>query len=196
MQSMITMLHKMQHHIRTTFGDLNTSATRRSWQAPIAGIGQGNGTRPQIWVAVSSPMFDIMRLEGFYANVISSFSHWAKQLVRFAFVDDTDLCVHRSHINSTNVTSSMQNLVDQWQGLLLATGGTLVPTKCFWYLIDFHWSNSKWGYKLIVQSPGELQINDDSLCWVSIPRLETFEARHTLGVRLAPDRIGQPKWTT
>jgi len=30
------------------------------------GIGQGNGTSPSIWAAVSSPMFDIMCQDGFY----------------------------------------------------------------------------------------------------------------------------------
>jgi len=34
---------------------------------PIAGIVQGNGAGPAIWAAVSSPMFKIMRQDGFYA---------------------------------------------------------------------------------------------------------------------------------
>jgi len=53
-RSMITTIHKMQHHIQT-FGDLATSASHTIWHAPIAGIGQGNGAGPQIWAAVSSP---------------------------------------------------------------------------------------------------------------------------------------------
>jgi len=69
---MITTIHDMQHHIRTTFGDSAQSATQTSWHAPIAGIGQGNGAGPHIWVAVSSPMLDIMQLDRFYAQVISA----------------------------------------------------------------------------------------------------------------------------
>jgi len=28
----------------------------------------------------------------------------------------------------------MQQSVDHWGGLVQATGGTLVPAKCFWYV--------------------------------------------------------------
>ena len=101
-----------------TFGDSTISATRQVWRAPIAGIGQGNSAGPQIWAAVSLPMFDIMRSEGFYAHVISAISGQSQKLVGFAFVDDTDLCVHGPHITVQNVTSAMQHSVNQWQGLL------------------------------------------------------------------------------
>jgi len=136
-QSMITMIHEMEHHICTMFGDSKISVSRTSWQAPIAGIGQGNGAGPQIWAAVSSPLLDIMRSEGFYAHLIIAITHMEKRLVGFAFVDDTDLCVSGPHINERNVREAMQQSVDKWEGLLRATGGALVPMKCFWYLIDF-----------------------------------------------------------
>ncbi len=76
--SMITTIHEMNHHVHTTYGDSNTSASRSSWQAPIDGIGQGNGAGPHIWATVSSPMFDIMRLDGFYAHVVTSISRMTK----------------------------------------------------------------------------------------------------------------------
>jgi len=185
--SMITTIHDMQHHIRTTFGDSAQAATRQSWQAPIAGIGQGNGAGPQIWAAVSSPMIEIMRSDGFYAQVVSAISLISRQIVGFAFVDDTDLCVFGQHVHSQNVATEMQRSVNHWEGLLRATGGALVPTKCFWYLIDFKWANNKWQYLTTGQASGSLSIRDDSQNRVSIPRLEPSEARRTLGVRLAPD---------
>jgi len=76
--SMITTLHDMEHHIRTIFGDSNISASRVSWQLPIAGIGQGNGAGPHIWAAVSSPMLDLMREHGFYAHMIGAILHMEK----------------------------------------------------------------------------------------------------------------------
>jgi len=158
---MITTIHEMQHHIWTTYGDSMTSASHQSWQALIAGIGQGNGAGPHIWAAVSSPMLNVMRSNGFYAHVISLISGLSKKLIGFAFVDDTNLCVHSLHINSQNITTKMQHLVDNWEGLLQVTGGVLVPTMCFWYLIDFHWLNSKWLYVTQQQHPGELLINDE-----------------------------------
>jgi len=184
---MVTTIHKMEHHIRTTFGDSKISASRATWQAPIAGIGQGNGAGPQIWAAVSSPLLDIMRSAGFYAHLITAITHREKRMVGFAFVDDTDLCVSGPHINESNVLGAMQQSVDKWERLLRATGGALVPTKCFWYLINFRFNNNKWIYAMIPQLPGELAITDETNHRVIIPRLETNEARRTLGVRIAPD---------
>jgi len=134
----------MEHHSWTTYSDSVTSSSRKSWQALIAGIGQGNGARPHIWAAVSSPMLNVMCTDGFYAHMITSISCMSTKLIGFAFVDDTDLCVHGPHIMSQNVTIKMQHSVDHWEGLMRATGGALVPTKCFWYLLDFQWLNNKW----------------------------------------------------
>jgi len=114
-------------------------------------------------------------------------SQTKKKLVGFAFVDDTDLCVYGPHVSSSNVCESMQQSVDQWEGLLRAMGGTLVPTKCFWYLINFQWRNNAWQYVSSTQSPRALAIKDDSQQRVPIPHLETHEAQRTLGVHLAPD---------
>jgi len=141
-QSMITMIHEMEHHICTTFGDSKISASRTTWQAPIAGIGQGNGAGPQIWAAVSSLILDLMRQEGFYAHLIASISRM-KKMVGFAFVDDTDLCVFGPQVTRQMVRDELQKSVDHWEGLLQATGGALVPTKCVWYLIDFQFANNK-----------------------------------------------------
>jgi len=55
--SMITTIHEMEHHIHTTYGDSKISASCSSWQAPTAGIGQGNGAGPHIWAAVSTLIF-------------------------------------------------------------------------------------------------------------------------------------------
>jgi len=41
----------------------------------------------------------------------------------------------------------MTEKMQQWHKLLQATGRDLVPEKCFWYLINFKWTNSVWGYK-------------------------------------------------
>jgi len=68
-QSMISTLHGMQHHVWSTFGDSKTSQGRKVWGAPIAGIGQGNGA-PQIWAAVSTPFFQILAEVGFLALMI------------------------------------------------------------------------------------------------------------------------------
>ncbi len=59
-KSMITMLVMLRHHIRTAYGDSDVSQGQDNWMELAAGIGQGNGAGPQIWVAVSTPLFEIM----------------------------------------------------------------------------------------------------------------------------------------
>jgi len=159
-QSMITMIHKIEHHICTTFGDSKISALHATWQAPIAGIGQGNGAGPHIWAAVSSPILDIMQKEGFYVHLIMAILCMEK-LVGFAFVNDTNLCIFCPQVTNQNVQEEMQKSVNQWEGLLRTMGGALVPTKCFWYLIDFRYTNNKQTYVTKSQYPRELVINDE-----------------------------------
>jgi len=105
----------------------------------------------------------------------------------FAFVDDMDLIVTNNTNDEKVVTLKMQNSLHLWHRLLQATGGDLVPEKCFWYLINFQWEHNQ-------KKKKKWKDNDQVLCIpqtdgtnVRIPHLDTCEARHTLGVRLAPD---------
>jgi len=58
--SMISMLHQMENHICTTFGNSVKNGSHKSVGFPIAGIGQGNGAGCQIWTTVSLPLFKLM----------------------------------------------------------------------------------------------------------------------------------------
>jgi len=66
--------------------------------------------------------------------------------------------------------------------------GTLVPDKCFWYLIDQQWSQGQLHDKTAQQNPTDLVVADSTgrKCASHIA-LEPLEAWHTLGVWLAPD---------
>jgi len=167
--SMVDTLHGMQNHVRTTHGDSSQAKGRKQWNSPTAGIGQGNGAGPSIWAAVSSPMFDVMRQEGFYALLTGAISLAQHQCVGFAFVDDTDLCVTHPTNNSDQVHRQMQALLTCWEHLLKITGGALVPAKCFWYLINFAHDRGKWRYQNCNQSPGFLAVHDDMGCASIIP---------------------------
>ncbi len=105
----------------------------------------------------------------------------------FAFVDDTNLCVTHPSNCIKQVAQHMQGSVSTWEGLLRATGGALVPDKCFWYLIDFKSRHGKWHYCSVASTPAFLYVHDHLGRRTLIPRLETSEARRTLGVRISPD---------
>ena len=65
------------------------------------------------------------------------------------YVDDTDLL----HINMeteesiVNTHAALQSSIDNWSQLLIATGGSLKPEKCFFYLISYEWKrDGSWCY--------------------------------------------------
>ena len=82
----------------------------------------------------------------------------------------------------------MQEAVDHWEGGLKATGGASVPSKSYWYLINFIWTGEKWRYATKEDFPGDISIRttDDSVR-ETLQRLETDIARDTLEVFLAMD---------
>jgi len=150
----------MHHHICTAYGDSHQAAGWHTWNTLIAGIGQSNGAGSPIWEAVSSPMFEIMCQDCFYALLMGAISHQQCQISGFAFIDNTDLCMTHPSNSVDLVVHQMQLSVNHWEGLLWAMGGVLVLEKCFWYLVDFKYNNNKWRYKCCNQAPGEITLLD------------------------------------
>jgi len=157
------------------------------------GIGQGNRAGPQIWAAICTPLFDIMQLDSFITNICCAMSGQDLQLAGFAFMDDTYFCIAGQSSVGATIVDLMQQSVTQWEGLLTATGGALVPEKCFWYLLEFKQSNRQWKYSAKTCMQASIQIRDTNNQSWTINRLELHEARWTLGVCLAPDGNCQAK---
>jgi hypothetical protein len=82
----------------------------------------------------------------------------------------------------------MQQAIDHWEGGLKATGGALVPSKSYWYLIDFVWTGDAWRYATQDDIPGDISINkiDDSGREI-LQHYKANVAKETLGVFLAMD---------
>jgi len=83
-------------------------------------------------------------------------------LAGLAFVDDTHLIVNNASNLIDTVKDKMQCSLTMWHGLLRATGGDLVPDKCFWYLIDFKWQNQQWKYKSNAEAQGQISVTTDN----------------------------------
>ena len=109
----------------------------------------------------------------------------SSKLSAIIFVDDTDLI----HINLAaeedvdDVHYAMQESINNWGELLIASGGTLNPDKCFAYLISYWWTaQGKWRYTA----------NEDrEECGFKVPLPDGSSApiRH-LGVDQAEDTLG------
>ena len=191
-QMMFGTLEQVDHYVQTNFGDSETSYA--CIEIPFQGVYQGNGAGPGIWMLVSIPIINMLKAAGFGFKVTNAMSKEKFSFVCYAFVDDTDL-VHSSEYLSgeydddvNQLVAEMQSVVDTWEGGLRASGGALVPSKSYWYLIHFSFLNNRWQYANIQDTPGELTIRDVSgLNRVTLERLEVSEARKTLGVFIAMD---------
>jgi len=101
-----------------TFGNSDISQGQENWEALSAGIGQGNGAGPQIWVAVSMPLFAIMRANGFVAQIICAMSKAKTELARLAFIDNMDLITNDASNEVTQVSVKMKKSLSTWHRLL------------------------------------------------------------------------------
>ena len=63
----------------------------------------------------------------------------------------------------------------------------MVPSKSYWYLINFYWKNGVWAYRPISDMPGNISIWGVDGVRVTLERLKPSEARKTLGVFIAMD---------
>ncbi len=117
----------------------------------MAGISQGNGVGPQIWAAVSTPLFEILHQKGLLATITCAMLLQQQTLGGFAFMDDMDLIITNSTNTVQAVNNKIQGSLKLWHGLLKVTSGNLVPEKCFWYLIDFKFTKNHWQYFLLEQ---------------------------------------------
>ena len=107
------------------------------------------------------------------------------------YVDNTNLL----HINLTKDKSvdevhvAIQDSVNSWGNLLIATGGVLQPSKCFYSIILFKWKNGIWTYAnnslkgelgITVPLPGGSE--------AAIDHKRVDHTEKTLGSMTSPDR--------
>ena len=98
-----------------------------------------------------------MATQGHGFNIISALAGALVSFLCYAFVDDMDV-IHAGHSTATSgreVIKEMQIVLDCWGEVLCATGGALVPSKSYWYAIDFSWDGAKWNYRSITDMPGK-----------------------------------------
>jgi len=124
----IQLLH---HFIQMAFGDSEISFMGTATQTPLQGVGQGNGAGPQIWAAVSSPIFDMVHNSGNGSTLQSLITQDTVQFVGFGFVDDVDLITtdNTTHRTASSILCRLQHTLDLWEMGLRISGGALLAKK-------------------------------------------------------------------
>ena len=192
--SMLQAIREMTHHIRTAFGDSETSYgfdPNNPLDHPQQGLLQGNGAAVTGWNAIISKIMSMMLDAGFDLTVWSAITRAVIKFICINFIDDGSLFLGgpSNTTPGSEVYNRMQTLLDMWESALRATGGAVAFDKSYWYLIDFHWNGNSWQYIPKEKSPGDLTLpqNTPGRERAVIPRLNPHEARELLGVMLQPD---------
>lgn len=185
--SMMTTIQLMAHQIHSAYG-ASLGYGPDDWNVPFQGILQGNQFGPPSWAIVSSPIFDMLRAEGYGLRMFSPLSRSKIHLTGLGFVDDTDTPQNGRRPNDTgkDVIQYAQDTVDHWNGGIRTTGGALDPSKTYFYDIDFQWKQGIWRYAELDENK-KLTMLDSEGKRVELKQFPVDKGMRTLGVILAPD---------
>ena len=183
---MFSTIQNLIHTVRTAFGTSTSSYGGKSsnYAAAPQGLGQGNGAGPTIWSVLSSTVFTVLHSQGFSTRFCSALSLGLLKLCGFSYVDDCDLIADGTTV--AEVYTKLQSILTTWDEVMQVNGGAIAPDKCWWYLVDFEWSQGRWKYS----SPGaalQLQVRDKDGVRKKLPYMSHNTAREMVGVHLAPD---------
>jgi hypothetical protein len=112
------------------------------------GLCQENGAAPAGWAVISICILRAHGKKGHGTKFLCPITKLQNHLSAILYVDDTDIL----DIDLTkdervkDVHHAIQESVNSWGNLLIATGGVLQLNKCFFSIISFNWTNSKWKY--------------------------------------------------
>jgi hypothetical protein len=140
-ESMLSTIENMKFFLRTGFGD-STSFAGGGISIKTQGMCQGNGASPAGWAVISICILNAHGKKGHGTKFICPVTKLEKHLSAILYVDDTDIL----HIDLTQnewvneVHKCIQESVNSWGNLLIATGGALQPAKCFYSIILFEWA--------------------------------------------------------
>ena len=95
---------------------------------------------------VSITIIHAHKKEGHGATFLCPITKFHHKVAGILYVDDTDI----THLDMSKdetleeTHSALQASINSWSQILIATGGSLRPDKCFYHLISFQWdSNGK-----------------------------------------------------
>ena len=184
--SMFYTIQHMCHTVRTAFGESRStySADNPDFRLPVQGLYQGNGAGPSIWSILCSTIFETLHAQGYSSIFCYALSRGLYELCGFAYVDDCDLFFLGN--TADEVIEGLQDMLTLWDHLMEVTGAAIAPDKCWWYLIEFQWTNGRWKGS----DEGEtftLEVRNKKGDIEALRYLRQDEAMEMLGVHLAPN---------
>lgn len=148
--AMLRSIQEMKFFLRTAFGDSSEFAGVQL-EVKTQGLCKGNGAAPAGWAVVSIAILNAHKRRGHGAQFCCPISLIRSNLSAVLYVDDTDVIHIRMDAEESVMEASygLQESVMSWGKLLIATGGSLKPSKCFYHLISFSWKpDGSWVYDM------------------------------------------------
>ena len=144
---MLQPIRDMEFYIRTGFGESSSYVGGK--EVVKQGSGQGNGAAPPTWQQIATTMIRAQRKAGHGVTVTSPISKKSCRKVGILYVDDTNLWAGLTPDDDLiGTTAKAQDGVNCWGDLLMATGGSLNPKKCFWTVHDMRpRADGSWTYR-------------------------------------------------
>jgi exonuclease III len=187
--AMLKSIQEMKFFLRTAFGD-SADFAGSMLEVKTQGLCQGNGAAPAGWAVVSIAILNAHKRKGHGAQFLCPISLVRSDLAAVLYVDDTDVI----HLNMNRqedefeALHGLQQSVTSWGNLLIATGGSLKPSKCFYHLISYSWKpDGTWVYDDNEERedlPLEIPLPDSTSA--PIEHCGVHEAHKTLGVMTCP----------
>ncbi len=147
--SLLTTIQDMKFYLCTGFGDPKEFA-RLTGGIKTQGLCQENGAAPAVWTTTNITIIKAHKQKDHGAHLINPISDGGLHVTGTIFVDDTDLEHFDMRQNKTaeEAHERVQESITNWGCLLIAKGGALKPTNCFYQLISFSWNpDGTWRYE-------------------------------------------------
>ena len=191
---LIDITQSQQFYIKTING---VSDTFYSYEKdfPIWGLGQGISWAGSCWQFTATTIETILRQQ--CKGAVLEDPEQLLQVFPFLkfFIDDTTKICNSTGPGRTLLQQACFNMQLHYD-LVHASGGDLALDKCKFFLIDFRFDNNHNPYIATKRdNPGDLQIKNVSGDPITITRLESNEARKTLGCFISPSFNQLPQLT-
>jgi hypothetical protein len=130
-------------------------------------------------------MMSMYRKGGHVSTITSPISGTPIEFMGEIFVDNTNLLTMLQDTFSVpEILHTAQANLDKWTNLLIATGGALNLSKCYWYTISYKCINGTWEYNDNRMHKLSIPLPDGSR--TEIAQLSVNEGKKMLGVWSSP----------
>ncbi len=178
-------LQTMKFFQQTGFGESKTFFGGPLYFLYMIGLGQGNRAAPPLWIQLSAVLVNVYKQLNLGAMIQDSITAETKHSMGALFVDETNLYTLQEYLlDPGDLWCQAQLELEQWSCLLNATGRALKPEKCFWYLLDYEFTEGKWTYaetthrKMFVTNPDGTKS--------PIKQEKVTDSKKTLGIHDSP----------